>query len=308
MNPPCTVSVVLPVYNNALELTALHKRLTAAMQDNSFDYDLVFVDDKSADGSRAILKSLAEKDGRITVIALSRNFGQPGAIAAGLDYAKSGVVVIMDADLQDRPEDIPRLIEKLISSGASMAVAKTDSREDNLPKIIASGLFNIVSNCLTNLRLEKNLRNFRAVRKEILDKLKPFSLKTATPISLLHWIGTDYITVELPRDVRFAGKSSYTFGKMMRLFFNRFFTYGKFPARIFTLGCILIGLLLLPVIKCALETPNIYGMIRIITLSALFSIFVYIGIIGEIFLRDFRRNRSQSVYEIAEIFTLKSNI
>ena len=106
-------SVVIPVFNEEQNLEHLHIRLTRVMKSLKETYEVIFVDDGSKDSSFQILKGLHEKDNRVKVIRFTRNFGQPIALTAGLDHSKGEYVITMDADLQDQPEEIPKLINKL---------------------------------------------------------------------------------------------------------------------------------------------------------------------------------------------------
>jgi glycosyltransferase involved in cell wall biosynthesis len=161
-----------------------------------------------------------------------RNFGQHNAIAAGLEHVSGDVVVLMDADLQDRPEDIPKLLQALVENDVSMAIAKWKSRTDSFFRLFLSRLFFQVSQRITKIKHQPNLGVFRAMRKEVVEELKRYQEKTSSTLSLLYWIGMDFTTVDLAREDRFAGKSAYTLKKMFKLALDRIFSFSMFPIRV----------------------------------------------------------------------------
>ena len=121
MSSNVEISIVIPVFNNEDTLVELAKRLSSTLHEISGEYEIIFINDGSHDNSKAILKEIAQNQSNIKVITFSRNFGQHPAICAGFEHAKGGVIVLMDADLQDRPEDIPDLIRLLENSNSDIA-------------------------------------------------------------------------------------------------------------------------------------------------------------------------------------------
>ncbi len=247
------VSILIPVFNNQGVLEELHKRLFQVLPQLCNEYEIVLVDDGSKDNSWAKIEALKKQNEHIVGIKLMRNFGQHNAIAAGLEHVSGDIVVLMDADLQDRPEDIPKLVEALLKDDVSMAIAKWKSRKDNIFKLFLSRLFFRVSQRITKIKHQPNLGVFRAMRKEVVEELKKYQEKTSSTLSLLYWIGMDFTTVELTREERFAGKSAYTLKKMFKLALDRIFSFSMFPIRVaiysglvisilsFVLGAILIS-------------------------------------------------------------------
>ena len=191
------ISVLIPVFNNQEILDELHKRLVQVLPQLCNEYEIVLVDDGSKDNSWEKIEALKKQNEHIVGIKLMRNFGQQNAIAAGLEHVAGDIVVLMDADLQDRPEDIPKLVEALLKNDASMAIAKWKSRKDNFFKKFVSRLFYRVSQKITKIKHQPNLGVFRAIRKEVVEELKKYQEKTSSTLSLLYWIGMDYTTVEL---------------------------------------------------------------------------------------------------------------
>ena len=303
-----SISVVIPVYNNEDSLHALHGRLCDVLGNMNADYELLFVDDCSKDDSWEVLKKLYHKEKRVKVVKLTRNFGQANAIAAGLDLAGGEVVVVMDADLQDKPEDIPLLIEAMEKSNCPMAVAKSCKRKDSFFRKIASRIFSTVSSKVTDLRYEPGLRIFRAMRREVIERLKANPGSTGTALSLIHWMGIDYSVVDLQRDARYAGKSGYTLSKMVKMFFERIFTYSLLPIRLsgilgfsLCLGSFIFALciLLMPLFEKELEIRLLLGLTSLFLFGL---VFIFLGIIGEYIGMIYSEVRNRPRYVIAEIY------
>ena len=223
-----SLSIVVPIYNDQEVLHELHKRLTQIVISLSREYEIILVDDGSRDDSWPIMCQLKESDEHIVAVKLSRNFGQQNSIAAGLSIAKGDIIVLMDSDLQDRPEDIPVLLNRLEESGSQMAIAQWQTRQDSGLKKLVSRLFFVVSDKITDIHIMPRLGNFRAMRRSVLDELKNFPEKTATTMSLLYYIGSNYVPVPLSRDASFAGKSGYNLRKMLSLTFARIFSFSLF--------------------------------------------------------------------------------
>ncbi|MDA3867657.1 MAG: glycosyltransferase family 2 protein [Salinivirgaceae bacterium] len=303
------LSVIVPVYNDQEVLPELHKRLLNVLPEIADDYEIVLIDDGSADNSWKIIENLKNKDNRIVGIKLIRNFGQQNAIAAGFDNIDGDVIVLMDSDLQDKPEDIPKLLEALYETESSMAIAQWKSRQDKSLKIFVSRLFYWFSQKYTQISHQPRLGVFRAIQRSTIDELRKYQEKTSTTLSLLYYVGVDYVPVELERDPRFAGKSGYNLKKMLKLTIDRVFSFSMMPIRmaIFT-GLIISGISFLAGI--ALIIRYFLGVVAsgwtssIVLILFLFGVnFLFLGIIGEYLGRIFLESKNRPKYVIKK--TLK---
>ncbi len=226
---------MIPIYNDEEVIPELLRRLTAVVESIVSDYEIILVDDGSRDRSWEIMQEERAKREYLRIARLSRNFGQQNSIAAGLSLTTKELIVLMDSDLQDRPEDIPVLIDALLAdSEATMAIAQWEQRQDSRMKIAVSRLFQRVSNSITDIHTMPRLGIFRVMRKSVVEELRRFPEKTATAVSLLYYIGHKYVAVPLKRDARFAGKSGYNLSKMLSLTFARIFSFSMFPIRMVT--------------------------------------------------------------------------
>ncbi len=221
------LSIIIPVFNDQEVLPELYRRLESVVSKVEKSYEIIFVDDGSSDGSFQILKELQEQDGNIKIVKLARNFGQSNAITAGLEYSKGDIIVIMDSDLQDRPEDIPKLLNALEENDVQMAVAKWVSRKGSVAKKIISNTFFIISNTITKIHHPPNIGVFRALKREAYKKVKTFPNKTGTILSRFYLAEIIYTTVDLARDERYAGKGGYNLKKMFKLAFDRILPHTK---------------------------------------------------------------------------------
>jgi polyisoprenyl-phosphate glycosyltransferase len=304
---PGFISVLIPVYNNKDILDELHKRLVQVLLQICGNYEIVFVDDGSQDGSWKKIEALKKQDDHIVAIKLMRNFGQQNAIAAGFEHVLGDIVVLMDSDLQDRPEDIPKLVDALLKNDASMAIAKWKSRRDDWFKKSVSRLFYRVSQRITKIKHLPNLGVFRAIRREVVEELKKYQEKTSSTLSLLYWIGMDYTTVDLARDKRFAGKSGYTLKKMLKLAMDRIFSFSMFPIRVAIYTGLIVSVLSF-MLGLGLIIRNFFGNVApgwtsiIVLVLFFFGInFIFLGIIGEYLGRVFMESKQRPKYIINKI-------
>lgn len=299
------VSIVIPVYNDQEVLHELHRRLKIVIEENIVQSEIIFIDDGSVDGSLSMLLEIKEENPSVKVIELARNFGQANAIAAGLDHAKGELIVLMDSDLQDRPEDIPVLIQALKNSDASMAIARWKIRKDSFFKKLASTTFNRVSKYMTGMQIPRDLGVFRVMRRSILDSIISIPEKTGTVLSLIYWAGFKYVPVDLDRDARYAGKSGYNLKKMLQITADRIFSYSLMPIRIAVYtGIILgfggIGLGLFLAIRKLYHGAIVPGWTSTVVVSLfLFAInFFFLGIIGEYVGRVYKESKGRPKYFI----------
>ena len=302
------LSIVIPVYNDQEVLDELYKRLKNAVKEITEHYEIVFIDDGSTDESFLTLKYLQLSDSRVKILKLARNFGQQNSIAAGLTYASGDYIVLMDSDLQDKPEDIILLINKMEENDTDMAIAKWITKKDSFLKKSASNLFFHFSRYTTGIKYEKGLGVFRVIRKNVLDQIINIPETTGTILSLMYWSGIDYSVVELERDKRFAGTSGYNLMNMLQLTADRIFSYSLFPIRLATrmgvlLAFLAFGYALFLIAKYFLLENIAPGWTStIVVIVLLFGInFLFLGIIGEYLGRIYIESKGRPKYVISRI-------
>lgn len=302
------LSIVIPIYNDEEVLHELLHRVTpVAFQLAETDYEIILVDDGSRDQSWNVMQELQSSYSNVVAVKLARNFGQQNSIAAGLSLAQGEYIVLMDSDLQDRPEDIPVLLNALLESNASMAIAQWISRKDTGLKKFVSNLFFKVSDKITTIHIQPKLGIFRVMKRSVVDELKNFPEKTATTISLLYFIGSDYVAVPLKRDARFAGTSGYNLSKMLSLTFARIFSFSLFPIRLatytgftITLLSFIVGIVLIIRRFMGLVAPGWTSIIVLILF--LFGLnFAFLGIIGEYLGKIFLETKQRPKFIISKV-------
>ncbi len=234
-------SVILPVYNNALSLPELVARLIRTCETLSSQFELLFVDDGSRDNSLQVLHHLADADTRVKVIGLSRNFGQHPAISAGFEHAQGQLIILMDADLQDCPEDIPLLLHELHNSDCDVVYTLKQTEDGRISTRVTSALYHYVFSRLVGTTVPLNIGTFRAFNRQVLGALLKFLEANILYGPLMFYIGFTSKYVSLPYVNRPHGKSSYTFAKRLRLAANSLISYTDIPHRL----TILLGALLL---------------------------------------------------------------
>lgn len=193
------LSVVVPVYNEAQCLLILQKRLGETLDSLDPDYEVILVDDGSTDISRKVISEIAKEDRRWRGIFLARNFGQQAAITAGLDSARGREVVVIDADLQDRPEDIPKLLEKA-REGYDIVYAIRTTRRGNPLKRLCYRLFYRLLASVANVKIPLDAGDFACMSRRAVDTLRAFPERNRFVRGLRAWTGLRQAGVKVKRD------------------------------------------------------------------------------------------------------------
>ena len=240
-DPRIDLSVVVPVYRGAPFLHELHRRLVATLEPLVGRFEIVLVEDGSPDESWSIIEDLARQDARVRGVALSRNFGQHHAITAGLRHARGQWIVVMDGDLQDPPEDLPKLWAKA-QEGHDCVLARRARRADASSKRLSSWLFYRVFNYLADLnyRYDGTVANFSIVSRRVADALNSMGEAVRFYGGFLMWMGFSKAYVDVRHVRRRGSESSYTFFKLMKLAINIILAHSNKPLRL----CVYAGLLL----------------------------------------------------------------
>lgn len=232
------ISVVVPVLNEEENIEPLYQTLRETLEGLNKGYEIVLIDDGSTDNSYQILERLHAKDqDHVRVIQFRRNFGKTAALAAGFKEAQGQLIITMDADLQDDPEEIPKLLTKL-EEGYDLVVAWRRERRDPLSKRLPSRIFNLVVSLLTGLRLHDVNCGFKVLRREVAEGLKLYGeLHRFIPV-LAHWRGYKVEELEVVHQPRRHGRSKYGLERFGRGFIDflvvLFLTYYlKHPLQLF---------------------------------------------------------------------------
>lgn len=210
------ISVVIPVYGCKACLDRLHMRLSNVLRGMDIRYQIIFVSDGCPQGSWEVIRDIALKDENVKAIDLSRNFGQIRAITAGLTYSEGEWVVVMDCDLQDSPEEIPRLYAKALE-GYDVVMSRRQKRKDGLVKKIISGLFYKVYGYFVNTKIDGAVSNFSICNKIVIKNYLKIKDQNRAYILFLRWMGFKSVTLDVIHSERLEGKSSYNLKRQLRL-------------------------------------------------------------------------------------------
>lgn len=282
MNRP-HLSVVIPVYGCSECLTELHRRLAASLVEIAEAYEIILVNDASADTSWSQIQELARADGRIKGLDLSRNFGQHYAIAAGLDYADGDWVVVMDCDLQDRPEEIPNLYRKA-QEDFDMVVGVRSNRQDSFLKKAMSRLFFRAFAYFTESPINHRVGNFGIYSRKVVESIRRLKEQNRSFGLFAVWVGFRRAELEIEHAKRASGRTSYSFNTLMRLAMDSIIAHSDKVLRLavrlglFMSSCSLLFSLWLVVLYFGLDRP-VPGWTSVMV-SVYFTAGLVIGVIG----------------------------
>ena len=326
MSSPTTLkdlTLVIPVYNEEENLRPLAGEIRAALADTGLDYEVLFIDDGSKDASFAVLQELAAADDHIVAIRFRRNYGQTAAFAAGFDHARGRVIVTLDADRQNDPADIPRLLAEL-DKGFDVVNGWRENRQDNLIRRFPSRVANWLIAETSGVHLKDRGCSLRAFRAEVVRDLHLYGELHRFIPELVNFAGFSMSEVPVNHRARVAGASKYglsrTFRVILDLFTIHFLRkYGDRPMQLFgrwgiilfalgaLIGGYLTGLKLWAGITGGMEGFNAMtiGDRPLLLLAVLLVIlgvqFVVMGLIAELTVRTYYETQNLRVYRVREI-------
>lgn len=225
------ISVVIPIYKCEVFLNELYLRLVNSIETITTEFEILMVEDCGEDKSWYIIEKLGEKDPRVKGIQFSRNFGQHYGITAGLDHCIGEWVVVMDGDLQDRPEEIPRLYKKALE-GYDIVLARRIRRQYPISQRITSWIFYKVFNYFTEMNYDLHIGNFRIVNKKVVNYFCTMREQLRFFGGLICWLGFHSTYLDIEHNKRTAGKSSYSFRKRWKLAYEVIIAYSDKPLKI----------------------------------------------------------------------------
>lgn len=294
------LSVVLPVYNEAGNLHELYRRLTQTLTVMVVSYELIFVDDGSQDNSLDTLHTLHQQDSRVHILRLSRNFGHHIALTAGMEHASGEYVVLMDSDLQDQPEEIPKLWDTL-HLGYDMVYGDRQNLQFSWHKRWLSRSFRWVMQRVLGYEIQGGV--FRILRRCVVDAILRCHEPDRMLVGLIRWVGFRQTGVPVEHGARYTGHSHYSLRKQWQLATHAITAFSSLPLRVaFWLGTLcllacLTGMLWLFVRPH--HAPNsLSGWYIVFLLILLLSglQFLCIGVIGTYLSRTFTASRQRPLY------------
>jgi dolichol-phosphate mannosyltransferase len=296
-------SIIIPFLNEEEVLPETCRRLIKVMEEMGEPFELLFIDDGSTDGSAALIDAAADRDRRIRMISLSRNFGQQAAVMAGLEHARGKAMVIIDADLQDPPEVIPRMAEKW-RQGYSVVYGQREKRKkETFFKKFTSRAFYRVLNALCDIPIPLDTGDFRLMDRQVCSVLCGLREHSLFFRGLVSWVGFRQTKVTFVREGRFAGETKYPLRKMVNLSLDAITSFSYKPLRLAGyLGFFLSGmsfLMLLYVVWEKLFTDRtVQGWSSLMTMSLFFHgvTLILLGVLGEYIARIYEETKNRPRY------------
>lgn len=232
-SPQC--SVVLPVFNEAATVAELHQRLTSALAQTLQTYEIIYVNDGSTDATPGMLDDLAARDSRVSVVHLARNFGQHAALFAGFERVRGENVVTLDADLQNPPEEIPKLLSRL-GADVDVVAGVRSRRRDPWTRRWASRVVNHWVGRMTQVRLRDYGCLLRVYRRSVIARLCQCPENSVYFTALVAWLGARIVEVDVAHSPRKAGRSKYGVWKLLRVNFDLLTGYSGFPVQVLSVA------------------------------------------------------------------------
>ncbi len=287
-----SLSIVIPVLNEVESIPELYREIVDGVTPLSLPWELIFIDDGSTDGTGRVLREAYARDPRVRIIEFRRNFGKSAALAAGFDIAEGDAIVTMDADLQDSPSEIPRLIEQL-DCGADLVSGWKFPRYDPLSKRVPSSVFNAVVRALSGVELHDFNCGLKAYRREVVREIKIYGeLHRYIPV-LAHNRGFRVVEIKVSHRARRYGHSKFGNARFARGFFDLltvFFLaqYNRRPLHFFGwfgIGALLLGFAINAYLAAIWFLGHPIGTRPLLTLGVLLMImgaqFVVFGLLAE---------------------------
>jgi glycosyltransferase involved in cell wall biosynthesis len=308
-----TISVVVPLYNEEENVRELHDRLKAALDAMGTDYEILYIDDGSQDNTLNLLQDIQAQDSRVVVLSLRRNFGQTAAFAAGFDYSRGDIIVTIDGDLQNDPNDIPKLIE--LMKDHDLVSGWRKKRKDpfisrRLPSIMANWLISKV----TGVNLHDYGCSLKAYKRDVIKNLKLYGEMHRFIPAVASWYGVRIAEVETIHHPRLHGKSKYGISRTMKVVLDlitvKFLqSFSTKPLQFFGpigLASGMLGMLIslyLTVEKIILGKD--IGGRPLLLLGALLIIvgiqFIGMGLLGEMMVRVYHETQKKPIYVIKKV-------
>ena len=300
------ISLVVPAYNEEEVLEAFHREVSAEIDRLPDDFEFVFIDDGSRDRTAAIMRSLAAADPRVRAVILSRNFGHEAAIEAGLNAARGDAVIVMDADLQDGPEILPRLIAAWREGGQVVYAVRKGRKEGRALRAAFSGFYRLAGRVMS-IDLPRDAGPFSLMDRQVVDVLNTLPEKGRYFPGLRAFAGFTQVPVEAERRERLAGETKYSLVKRTLGGTNAIFSFSKLPLRLmtfmgFAMAVLAIAGLIWVIVGAIIGSGTAQGWTSVMTVMFFLAavMFIFMGIIGEYVGKIYDEVRARPNYVVAE--------
>jgi dolichol-phosphate mannosyltransferase len=308
------VSYIFPIYNESGNIALLYSTMDKLLSTGqSYEYELIFINDGSHDDSLEQLVSLQKKDKRISVIDFSRNFGHQLAVTAGLDFAKGEAVIIMDSDMQDPPEVSFDLLKKW-EEGYEVVYAVRKSRKDTFFKKVTASMFYRLLQKLSDIDIPRNTGDFRLLDRKVVDELNKFRERNRFLRGLVSYAGFKQTGVLFDRDERHSGETGYPLKKMLKFAMDGILGFSSVPLRLISQigfgfsALSFLGILYAVMVKLLNPSHVVPGWTFIIIAILLVGgiQLIMLGVIGTYIGRMYSEIQARPLYIISSVFSDRS--
>jgi len=304
-NKEPSISIVAPVFNEEENIEEFYLRVKKALDKETKNWEIIFVDDGSSDKSIEILAQLNKNNGKVKIIGLSRNFGKELALTAGLDSAKNDVIVPIDVDLQDPPELIPKML-KLWKEGFDVVLAVRSKRNNEswVKKSTAELFYKFLGN-ISEIKIPRNTGDFRLIDRKVLVSIKDLRETQRFMKGIFSWVGYKTTSISYERDSRYAGKTKWNYWKLWNFALEGITSFSTLPLRLATYIGMLVSFsslayltfIIYKVISTGVDVPGYASTLTIILFLGGVILF-FMGVIGEYIGRIYLEVKNRPLYII----------
>jgi len=306
------ISFVVPMHNEELSLETFFGRVGSVMQPLDCDYEIVCVNDGSRDATMNRLVEASQRDGRIKVVDLTRNFGKDIALTAGLDYATGDAVVPIDADLQDPPECVPEMIRLWREGWDVVYGTRIDRSSDTLGKRISANWFYQIFNSISEIPIPANTGDFRLMDRLVVGDVRRLRERNRFMKGMFAWVGYRQTSVDYARPVRQVGETSWNLWKLWNFALDGIVAFTTLPLRVWSYLGVLISVgsflyavvLMLRVLVFGADVPG-YASIMVVVLVFGGLQLLTMGIVGEYLARIYLEVKQRPLYLVRETHGLE---
>lgn len=302
-----SISLIIPIYNEEDNIEELHTRSINALSEINIPFEIIFINDGSYDRSLEKLININKSDSRCKVINLSRNFGHQAAYTAGMEYCNGDYICLMDGDLQDPPEVIPRMYKEITTNNHDVVIGQRNERHEGFFKKLMIRVFHNIFNKTTKINASANTGNFSLMNKKALSAMLSFTERNRYLPGIRYFIGFDQGFVSYDRPNRTKG-SSMKISQLIKLALDAIFSFSNWPLKF----CLYMGLIGTIIFFCVGMFTIVSKMLGIASpgwSSTLISIYfigtlqlLFLGVIGEYVYRIYSETQKRPIYFISKIY------
>jgi glycosyltransferase involved in cell wall biosynthesis len=307
------LGVVVPAYNEEEILPVFHDRLSAVLRRMGITYEIVYVNDGSSDGTSEAVMALRARDSHVTLVNLSRNFGKEIALTAGLDHTEASAVIVIDADLQDPPELIPRLYREMLAGYDVVYAERTCRRGESwLKKATSAGFYRVMER-MGPVAIPRDTGDFRIIGRRGLIALRAMRERHRFMKGLFAWIGFRQKAVPYERDARFAGSTKWSYWKLWNLALEGITSFTIAPLKVATyvgsataiVAFLYAAVIIARTLIFGRDAPGYASLMSVVLLLGGLQLLA-LGVIGEYLGRIFNEQKGRPLYLTQDVFKARS--